>query len=218
MKVTLETSTGPAGGRRNAGPLAPPGMAAFGLLELLIVFGLILVLSVMFYGSGSRSRQQTQKAACQKNLLKIYVALEIFANEHEGLFPNSAGAAFAEEPLGLLIPHYTVDSGSFICPSSKDSSLSSGEPLTKHRISYAYLMGRRLTDSQEVLMTDKQVNAQPKWAGQPVFSTNGEPPGNNHQKYGGNFLFGDGHVEMSDATAPFSLVWTQGVVLLNPKP
>ncbi len=188
------------------------------MLEILLVLAIILVVFVMLYGSGSRSHQETQKAACQKNLLKIYVALEIFANEHDNAFPTSAGAASAEEPLGLLIPHYTVDSGSFICPGSKGSPLSSGEPLTKRRISYAYLMGRRSTDSQEVLMSDKQINTLPKWAGQTVFSTNGEPPGNNHHKYGGNFLFGDGHVEMSEATAPFSLVWTQGVVLLNPKP
>jgi len=218
MKFPTETSTGRAGRRQGGGPVASTGEAAFSLLELLIVFGIILVLSVMFHGAGSKSQQQTRKAACQKNLLKVHIALEIFANEHEGAFPASAGAAFAEEPLSLLIPHYTVDSGSFICPGSQDSRLSSGEPLTKHRISYAYLMGRKLTDSQEVLMTDKQVNTQPKSAGQAVFSTTGKPPGNNHHQYGGNFLFVDGHMEMSEATAPFSLVWTQGVVLLNPKP
>jgi hypothetical protein len=79
-------------------------------------------------------------------------------------------------------------------------------------------MGLRLTDAQELLMTDKQVNVQPKVAGQTVFSSTGKAPGNNHHKYGGNYLFADGRMEMSSAIAPFSVVWTQGVVLLNPKP
>ena len=77
---------------------------------------------------------------------------------------------------------------------------------------------RLAADSSEVLMTDRQVDTQPKAKGAAIFSTTGKAPGNNHHKYGGNYLLGDGHVEMSLALAPLSLVWTQGVVLLNPKP
>ena len=47
-------------------------------------------------------------------------------------------------------------------------------------------------------------------------AADGKPPGNNHHQYGGNFLFCDGRTESGPATAPFSLVFTQGVVLLNP--
>jgi prepilin-type processing-associated H-X9-DG protein len=184
---------------------------------MLITFALILIMTILLYGSGSRSQQDRQKKNCQKNLLTLHIALEIFANEHDGSFPIVAGAQTSEEPLDLLVPHYTADTGPFICPGSKDSPLPSGEPLSKGRISYAYFMGRRLTDSQEALMSDRQVNTQPKQAGQLIFSSTGKRPGSNHHKYGGNCLFGDGHVETSSATVPFSLVWTQGVVLLNPK-
>jgi prepilin-type processing-associated H-X9-DG protein len=62
------------------------------------------------------------------------------------------------------------------------------------------------------------VDALFKTAGQLVFSTTGKPPGNNHEKSGGNFLFCDGHAESSPARAPFSMTATQGVVLLNPRP
>jgi prepilin-type processing-associated H-X9-DG protein len=79
-------------------------------------------------------------------------------------------------------------------------------------------MGRQAADAQEALMSDKQLDTQPKNAGQYVFSSTGKPPGNNHHKYGGNFLFCDGRLELTPARAPFSLVLTQGVVLLNPKP
>jgi len=191
---------------------------AFTLLELLITFTLILILFVLFYGGGSRGYQQQQKKACQKNLLKLHIALQIFANDHEGLFPVLADAQSSEEPLALLVPRYTVDSSSFICPGSKDAPIASGQPLTGRKISYAYFMGRKLADAQDVLLSDRQIDTRPKNLGQDVFSTTGKPPGNNHHKFGGNYLFADGHLEMGAATAPFPLVWTENVVLLNPKP
>jgi len=194
-----------------------PRGGAFSLIEMLITLALMLIMFTMLYGFGSRSHQQTQKRACQKNLLNIFVALDIFSRDYEGAFPSLPGAQTSEQPLGLLVPRYTADTTPFICPGSKDSALPPGQPLTGHRISYAYLMGWRATNSQGVLITDKQVDTTPKKTGQAVFSTTGKPPGNNHHKYGGNYLFVDGHVEMSSSTAPFPLAWPEGVVLLNPK-
>src|SRR5436305_464359 len=69
----------------------------FSLLEMLIVLALILIMSVMLYGSGSRSYQQKQKLACQKNLLNLHIALQLFANDHEGSFPVAPGARTAED-------------------------------------------------------------------------------------------------------------------------
>src|SRR5436305_5609304 len=156
----MEISRSLAECRRKIRSQARQQMSAFSLVEMLITLALMLVMFVMLYGFGSRSHQQQQKKACQKNLLKIHIALEIFANEHEGSFPVLPGAQTAEEPLELLVPHYTVDTPSFICPGSKDSPIPSGESFARHKISYAYMMGRRLTDSQEVLMSDRQVNTE----------------------------------------------------------
>jgi len=192
--------------------------AAFSLLELLITLALILIMMVMLYGFGSRSNQQRQLKACQKNLQGIYLALEIFANEHQGQFPVVAGAATAEEPLSQLIPKYTAASELFVCPGSKDSPLPAGEPFDRRRISYAYFMGRQLTESTNVLMSDRLVDTQPKQPGARVFSATGSAPGNNHHKYGGNFLYVDGRQEASSSTASFALTWPTDVVLLNPKP
>jgi prepilin-type N-terminal cleavage/methylation domain-containing protein/prepilin-type processing-associated H-X9-DG protein len=194
---------------------APPG---FSLVELLIVIALILILTTMYWSSSSPSRQRKQQSACQKNLQKIFVALEIYANDHARRFPDGAGARTSEEALDVLVPRYTVDTPVFICPGSKNAPLPAGESFRQRRISYAYYTGRRLTDTPAVLMSDRQVDAQAKEAGQYAFSSTGKPPGNNHDKYGGNFLFGDGHAESTPAQLPFSLVLTQGVVLLNPKP
>jgi len=190
----------------------------FSLVELLIALALVLILTTMYWGSGSRSHQRTQQKACQKNLQKIFIALEIYANDHAGKFPALTNARTSEEALDVLVPRYTADTATFICPGSKDPALPAGESFLKRRISYAYYMGRQPSEAAEVLLSDRQVDTQAKTAGQPVFSTTGKPPGNNHHKYGGNFLFCDGHLELTPARPPFSLGLTQGVVLLNPKP
>ena len=183
-----------------------------------MILAILLILITALWGSGSRGHQQQMLKVCQKNLGQIYVALEIFANEHQEAFPEWPAAQTAEEPLAVLVPRYTADTASFVCPGSKDGPLPAAEPFRHGKISYAYFMGRQLTNRQELLATDRQVNTLPKAQGQAVFSTTGKPPGSNHRQYGGNFLFVDGRCEQAPALAPFALTWTQNVVLLNPKP
>jgi prepilin-type processing-associated H-X9-DG protein/prepilin-type N-terminal cleavage/methylation domain-containing protein len=192
--------------------------AGFSFIELLVVFALILILTTMYWSSTSGSRKRLQQKACRDNLEKIYVALQIYGNDHGGAFPAVAGARTSEEALAGLVPRYTVDTTAFICPGGNDSPLPAGESFRERRISYAYVMGRYATNDQAVLMSDRQVDARAKAAGEQAFSSTGKPPGNNHGKAGGNFLFVDGHVEATTVQLPFSLGITQGVVLLNPKP
>jgi len=165
-------------------------------------------------GSHTHEKQE----ACGQNLQKIYIAMQIYSNDHASKFPVLVGARTSEEALDVLVPRYTADTSLFICPGSDDSALPSAESIKNRRISYAYYMGRLSSDTQAALITDRQVDTNSKTAGQDLFSTTGKPPGNNHQKDGGNILFCDGHVEKSPPLAAFSLVLTQGVVLLNPKP
>jgi type II secretory pathway pseudopilin PulG len=190
----------------------------FSILELLIVIAVLLVMFVMLYGKSSGSRQQKLKANCLQNLQTIHVALQLYANDHDGAFPARPGAQTAEEPLSLLVPRYTSVTAHFICPGSKDGPLPEGEPFTHRKISYAYIMGRKAAEGSELLMSDAQVNVRPKIQGQAVFSLDGKKPGNNHGKIGGNFLHCDGRAEMVPARAPASLGLTQGVTLLNPRP
>jgi prepilin-type processing-associated H-X9-DG protein len=185
---------------------------------LLIIAALLVILATMYFSFGSSNRQESRKKLCHQNLQKIYLALQVYANDHTGRFPAKPGARTSEEALDVLVPRYTSDTSVFICPGSKDSSLPAGESFRTRRISYAYYMGRSSADSSELLMSDKQIGAQRKTAGQIVFSITGKPPGNNHHKDGGNFLFCDGRVESSSTEAPFPPALTRGVELLNPKP
>jgi hypothetical protein len=79
-------------------------------------------------------------------------------------------------------------------------------------------MGLGSSDTGAPLMSDRQLNSALRSRGDPLFSTTGDPPGNNHHRYGGNVLFVGGDTRMSRPTAEFSLSPTQAVVLLNPKP
>jgi prepilin-type N-terminal cleavage/methylation domain-containing protein len=196
----------------------PAHRAGFSLIELLITFAILLILVTMYWGFSSRSHQLQQKKLCRENLQKIFIGLQIYANDFTGHFPVSTNAATSEVAFDMLVPRYCSDTAIFICPGSKDSPLPAGEPLTKHQISYAYFMGRRTIETHAPLASDQLVNTLPKAAGQTIFSPNGKPPGNNHHQYGGNFLFTDGSAEFVPTNAPFSIVLPQGVVLLNPKP
>jgi len=199
-------------GRANAGQVD-----AFSLIELLITVLIILVLTTMYWGGNSASRQKARLGTCQQNLQKIFIAMQIYANEHSAKFPAKTGAKFSEEPLDRLVPHYSSDTAAFICPASKDSQLPGGESFAKRKISYAYYMGRTSSDgAQDALMSDRQVDTQSKSPNQALFSSDGKPPGNNHKERGGNILFCDGHADHSDPRSSFSLVVTQGIVLLNP--
>lgn len=193
--------------------------SAFTLIELLITLALICIMSAMLYGFGSRSHQRSQQKLCSDNLQKIYLALQIYANDFRGTLPYNTNSVTSETALDELVPKYTADTSIFICPGGRDSEIPSGEPLSKHKISYAYFMGRRLdTPQNPPLLSDRQVNTEPKRAGEIVFSLDGKPPGNNHHKYGGNFLMCDGSVQFSPPQLTFSFPGTPGVVLLNPKP
>ena len=196
----------------------PPAAPGFSLIELLVTLAIMVILIAMMEGFASGKHQRTQKQRCADNLQKIYLALQIYANDFKGALPSKTNAATSEEVLGALVPKYSADTGIFICPGGRDREIPSGVPLDKLKISYAYYMGRRLDSSQTVLLSDRQIDTEPKRAGEMVFSATGKSPGNNHHKYGGNFLLADGSVTASGAQLAFSLAATPGVVLLNPKP
>ena len=176
------------------------------------------VLTVMMFSFGSATRQKSQKKLCADNLQKIYLALQIYANDFKGALPLDTNAVTSEDVLDVLVPHYSADTTIFTCPGGRDSQIVSGEKLREHKISYAYYMGRRLDTPQAFLMSDRQVNTLPKRVGEFVFSEKGRSPGNNHHKYGGNFLLGDGSVTASPARLALPALETNGIIILNPKP
>jgi type II secretory pathway pseudopilin PulG len=192
--------------------------SAFSLLELLITMAIIIVLYTMMFGFGARQNQLRQKTKCRSNLQKMYVSLQIYANDSRGMFPITTNAATSETALAVLVPRYTADNSIFICPGSKDKKLTPGDSLTNSRISYAYYMGRSETNTSAVLLSDRQLNTAAKAVGDLAFSDNGKKPANNHHKYGGSFLFGDGTMHSSPPVLTIPLPLPTNTILLNPKP
>jgi prepilin-type processing-associated H-X9-DG protein len=203
--------------RCNSGHPASPA-AAFSMLELLIVVAILLLLTAMYWGFETKGTRNKKQQSCQANLQKVFIALDIYANDYANAFPTVNGATTSETALDLLVPKYTADTTAFICPGSGDEVLQSGKSLASHRISYAYYMGAKRGDSSLPLMSDRQVNTAAKAIGQLVFSPDGKAPGNNHRKDGGNMLFNDGHTEHSPPAAKVSLAPPASVTLLNPRP
>lgn len=219
MKRGLKLVRRPTDNCRRVRAVKPPPAAGFSFIELVVVAAIVLLLFTLYWGSSTSDSQQRQaRQDCQTQLQRIYMALDIYAREHAGKYPEVAGARTSAEALEALVPRYMADTTVFYCPGLKPPPLPATEPFRQQRIGYAYYMGRRAADSQQVLMSDQQVNTQSKAAREFAFSRTGKPPGNNHGKLGGNFLFGDGHAESSPPRARFALALTQGVVLLNPSP
>jgi len=183
----------------------------------LIVMLIIMILFTMYWGTSPKGQQKKLKVKCQGNLQKLFISMQIYSTDFAGTFPAVTNALTSEAPLDLLVPRYNADNAMFICPGSKDA-LPPGESLLKHKISYAYYMGRRASGTVESLLSDCQVDTLAKTNGQLTFSASGNKPGNNHLALGGNFLFTDGHVESVSSFATFPLPLPAGVVLLNPKP
>jgi prepilin-type N-terminal cleavage/methylation domain-containing protein len=192
--------------------------AAFSLIELLVVLALALVVFTLYWNHGP-SKRDRELTACRLNLEKIYLAMQIYSRDFSDKYPVSTNAVTSEDALALLVPRYDSDTSVFICPAtSEPSTLPAGKSFRDWKISYAYYMGRRASETDKVLLSDAQINTDSKSVGATVFSETGKPPGNNHGKGGGNFMTGDGRVVSSTRNARFSIPVQPPVILLNPKP
>jgi prepilin-type processing-associated H-X9-DG protein len=200
-------------------PVPQSSPAGFSILELFLVVVIIFIVFTLFISAGSKSAQEKRLAECQAHLQSMYTAFRAFSQDNNGVLPAVPGAQTSEAPLSRLVPKSTTDTDIFICPGGRDKPLPGAQPFADKKISYAYYMGRALADGAGApLMSDAQVDTAPKTPGQTVFSLNGKTPGNNHNKFGGNFLFGDGNVQYTPAQLAFVLPPATNVFLLNPKP
>jgi type II secretory pathway pseudopilin PulG len=197
-----------------------PGKApAFSLIELIVVLALLIIVATMMSSQLSGTHRRNALEQCRKNLQEISLAVSIYAGDNHGAFPLLAAARNPAEPLSLLVPRSTTETAMFICPGNGDKPLPEGEPFAQRRVSYAYYMGRGTNNpATDALLTDWQVDASPKLAGQALFSSDGKKPGANHQRDGGNILVVNGGVERSGPKAARDLPIPPGVMLLNPSP
>jgi type II secretory pathway pseudopilin PulG len=123
--------------------------AAFTLVELLVVIGIIALLVALLLPALNKAWEQANAAKCKSNLRQLMMGFLMFANEHQGHLPGSIidrGNADPEKQDWLMgnapnygtaqqiydapqlgtIFRYTVDPNVYLCPSYQQGATGAG--------------------------------------------------------------------------------------------
>ena len=82
---------------------------SFTLIELLVCIAIIGVLAAMLVPILSHAREKSRRINCASNLRQLGIALQLYAEDHDGSFPD--------EISGLIVENYISESKIFSCPS-----------------------------------------------------------------------------------------------------
>lgn len=103
-----------------------PRSGGWSLPDLLVTAGIVLVASMLFFPAIAHSRFRSQLLACQHNLGRLGMALQQFAQDHSGFFPQESERglrAFAGiYSVDLLYGGYVNDQSMFVCPAAPPQS------------------------------------------------------------------------------------------------
>jgi prepilin-type N-terminal cleavage/methylation domain-containing protein len=102
----------------------------FTLIELLVVIAIIAILAAILVPAVTRALERGRQAMCTSNLHQIGVAMALYANDHNGLWPSPTKIDYAGESdwmwskqLGSYLPQRgNLDTSKehevFVCPSA----------------------------------------------------------------------------------------------------
>jgi prepilin-type processing-associated H-X9-DG protein len=94
---------------------SPTRSRAFTRLELAALLAAAAVMALVVFPAFAKSREPGRQAHCQSNLRRIGLALLMFSQENDGLFPERSFSPQDRWPQRLL-PYYK-DLGVLVCPS-----------------------------------------------------------------------------------------------------
>ncbi len=193
----------------------PPG---FTLIELLVVVAIIAILAALLLPAIVRASAKARQTWCGSNLRQVGLAMEMFAHNHNDLFPQEVstndGGALEFNPGspsygGGLIRNpaafrsLALDAGSykiFQCPAAKQRPASNYLSLDLGNVSYFVNAGAKMGEPDSALAGDDNFLRPATRIGADLARADTNGPltlawtGARHT-VGGNVLFSDGHVE-----------------------
>lgn len=89
----------------------------FTLVELLVVIGLVVALSSLVIVAVKKGIAMSKMATCASNLRNIGIAMQQFANDNQGFYPDTTHTKPAEEAWITQLEEYLGENSDvFICP------------------------------------------------------------------------------------------------------
>ena len=101
-------------------PVAPKRPAAFSLVELVVVIGIVVIVAGLLLAVTARVRVAAARAACANNLRQIGSGLVVYDQEFGGLPGSDAHKSISDLPsfVDVLTGRRGFPAGLFICPGS----------------------------------------------------------------------------------------------------
>jgi prepilin-type processing-associated H-X9-DG protein len=175
--------------------------AAFSLVELLVVIGIITILIGILLPTLSRARDAANKTKCLANLRTLGQAMTMYAQYSKGWLPNMNApntvndAGGTTEVLVALNRDHIRAAATFHCPSDQDpvpERIETADYLLPNsaRVSYDFYSVWWLPEFGPKITKVK--DAPIAWdldGGRPLIRFQ------NHGRKGGNVVFSDGHAE-----------------------
>ena len=92
--------------------VSPPPLlqlrSGFSLIELLVVIAIIVILAVLSFQAVGAMRARGESAKCMSNLRSMGVAIQLYANDHDGRYPGPVwySASWEIQKWGGVCSHH----------------------------------------------------------------------------------------------------------------
>lgn len=91
----------------------------FTLIELLVVIAIIAILAAILFPVFAKAREKARQSTCQSNMRQISVALGMYIQDYDEVFPPLLPPSLASSPIhwDWSISSYIKNNKVFMCPS-----------------------------------------------------------------------------------------------------